>query len=117
MQIQKYDLILVRVVLLLEVPSPRQAAVVSCFQMNLGTQRALPYCLAFLRMCDKCVGQRSDCVVRRHASQAFRPCKSTGQSSYGNRDHHQTVMGILLFLAIALGSENQNVENADQSER
>lgn len=59
MQVQKCDLTLVRVVPL-EMPAPQQAAVVSCSQVNLGV---LPYCLGFLRICDKCVGQRSDYVV------------------------------------------------------
>lgn len=70
MQAQKRDFIFARVVLL-EVPAPQQAAVVSCSQASLGAQRALPYCLVFPRMCDRHVGQRSNCVVTQHGKSSL----------------------------------------------
>lgn len=45
----------------LEMCALQQAAVVSCSQVNLDAQSALPYYLGFPRICGKCVGQRNDC--------------------------------------------------------
>lgn len=107
MQVQKCDLTFRRVVLL-ELPGLQQAALVSCFEVNPVAHRALPYCLGFPWMCDRCVGQRSSYVGQVKLKSIFQPCQNTGQSSHGNRDHHQTAMGILLFFAAALGSEKKN---------